>query len=275
MIAPAELFLLFASGLAGGIISGLLGIGGGVIYILIFSLYIQRFSGNTISGPDMVSLLIANSVFALLFAGISGSLRQYKTGNFYWIQVLIIAIPGVVSSVVTAAFIKHIGVYDKQQFAVFFTLVMLPVIARMVWSRNTTNKPEITAKPIYLVAVGAFAGMVTALSGLGGGFIIVPVLSIIFGMPMKKAVSISLGVIASVACCFSIYNLFFTDYTTYDFHWTMGAILFPLVLPVVAGVLIGAPQGVQLSHRLPNHWHRIIFVLFTSGVIVKLLIDFL
>ncbi len=275
MIAPVELLLLFAAGIAGGVISGLLGIGGGVIYVLIFSLYIQRFSGITISGTDMVSLLIANSVFALVFAGISGSLRQYKTGNFHWQPILTIAIPGIASSVITAALIRHVGLYDKREFAVFFTLVMIPVIAKMVWNKKTTSQPEKPTSLTVLVLLGAFAGMVTALSGLGGGFIIVPVLSTLFHMPMKKAVSISLGVIASVAFCFSVYNLTLTDYSIYGFTWSMGAILFPLVLPVVAGVLIGAPQGVQLSHRLPNHWHRIIFVLFTTGVIVKLLIDFL
>lgn len=275
MIDLLDIALLFATGIAGGALAGLLGIGGGIIYVFIFSLFIRSFAATPISSEELVTLLIANTVFALVFAGLSGSIKQYLSHNFFPKSILWIGIPGVIAAVITSVIISYSGIYSKESFAILFALIMIPVILRMLFQEQIKWKKLDGIKPRYFVVTGIIAGTVTALSGLGGGFVIVPVLNGMIGIPIKKTISISLGVIAFVAFFFSLYNLFGISYPQYAFPNTQGSIIFPMVLPVVGGVLIGAPLGVRLSHLLPNKWLRIIFVAFTVTVIIRLLIDFL
>lgn len=275
MIQLPDILLLFATGVAGGALAGMLGIGGGIIYVFIFSLFVRSFATVPIRSEELVTLLIANTVFALVFAGISGSYKQYLNHNFFPKSILWIGVPGVVAALFTSILISYSGVYSKELFAIIFALIMVPVIFRMVFQNKINWKKLDGIKPRYFIITGIIAGSVTALSGLGGGFVIVPVLNGMIGIPIKKTISISLGVIAFVAFFFSLYNLFGIAYPQYAFPYTQGSIIFPMVLPVVAGVLIGAPIGVRLSHALPNKWLRIIFVAFSISVILRLLIDFL
>lgn len=275
MIDALDIALLFATGIGGGILAGLLGIGGGIIYVFIFSLFIRDFSAKPIDSAELVSLLIANTVFALVFAGLSGSIRQYLSKNFFPGSIVLIGLPGVLAAVATSYLITVSGLYTKEIFAVLFSLIMIPVILRMILQDKIPMARLDGIKPKYFVVTGIIAGTVTALSGLGGGFVIVPVLNGMLRIPIKKTVSISLGAIAFVAFFFSLYNLFGIHYPDYAFPYSQGSIIFPMVLPVVGGVLIGAPLGVKISHRIPNKWLRLIFVLFSVIVILRILTDFL
>ncbi len=61
--------LLFLTGIIGGFLAGLLGIGGGPIYVVIFTEFIPKLYGALLSGPETVQLIIANTIFARMFAG--------------------------------------------------------------------------------------------------------------------------------------------------------------------------------------------------------------
>ena len=275
MIEVWDMVLLAIAGLGGGILAGMLGIGGGVIYVLIYSQFIYRFTTVPISGEDLVQLLVANSAFALVFAGIAGSVKQYRLNNFHIRPILWIGIPGILTAILTTLFIEYNSVYSKKEFAVLFTIVMIPVILRMLFQENFKNKGAIKPSVGVLVGTGLFSGLVTALAGLGGGFIIIPVLNGLLRIPIKRTISISLGVIALVAIGFSIFNLAIPVFDHYHLKGAVGAVIFPMALPVVAGVLFGAPLGVQISHRLSHRTIRLIFVAFSLFTIGKIWYDFL
>jgi len=264
------------SGFAGGFIAGLLGIGGGIIYILIFSVFLKRLSAQSIESTDMVQLMISNSLFAIFFAGLSGSYRQWKSHNFYFKPVLVIGLSGIVSAIGIKEILTGMHIYSTHDFAIFFTLLMIPLLFRMFAQKQKEGKTDPEKLSTWkMIITGLISGAASALSGLGGGFILIPILNGFFRIPMKKTVSVSLGIIALVALGYSLFNLFFTSYPQYEFPFTSGAIVLPMVLPVVAGVLIGTPIGVKVSHKLPALALKVLFAVFTIVVISKLLIDFL
>jgi uncharacterized protein len=274
LLSP-DLFLLLSAGFAGGIIAGILGIGGGMIYALIFTHYFKNFKSLIIPDDVLVKILVANSAFALIFVGISGSIKQFLSNNFYLKIVLRIGLGVLFGSIITTILLSYTTFYGKRQFTLFFALIMIPIILKMLFrGNNISDNKSITPKSYYLIITGVVSGIVTALSGLGGGFIMIPVLNGLFKFPMKKAVSVSLGVIAIVAIELTIYNLFFVDFSQYQLPLSKGAVVFPMVLPVAVGVTIGAPIGVKISHKLPNRILRFTFVLFCVIVITKLFVDF-
>ena len=277
MIDLVDVIILFLAGIAGGFLAGLLGIGGGVIYVLIFATYLRLLTDVPIPGDVLVKLTIANSVFALIFAGISGSYKQYKIGNFYPKLILFIGIPGVTSAVIATYLLTLTNLYSKEEFAIVFSILLLPIIARMLFKRkNGISKVVIERYPPALFSlIGFVSGAATAISGLGGGFIIVPILNGVLRFPIKKTISISLGVIATVAMGLSLFNIFYFDYSYLEIPYMYGSISFIMVLPVIGGVLLGAPIGVLISQRLPGFALRVFFVLFCVAVIIKLFIDFI
>jgi len=276
LIDPINIALLVLSGFAGGFIAGLLGIGGGIIYILIFSVFLKRLSAHSIESTDMVQLMISNSLFAIFFAGLSGSYRQWKSHNFYFKPVLVIGISGVLSAIGIKEILTAIRIYSTHDFAILFTILMIPLLFRMFTQKHKEGDTDPEKLGTWkMIATGLISGAASALSGLGGGFILIPVLNGLFRIPMKKTVSLSLGIIAVVAFGYSLFNLFFTSYAQYDFPYISGAIVLPMVLPVVAGVLIGTPIGVRVSHKLSAMALKVLFAVFTIVVISKLLIEFL
>ncbi len=276
MIDPVHIALLVLSGFAGGFIAGLLGIGGGIIYILIFSVFLKRLSAQSIESTDMVQLMISNSLFAIFFAGLSGSYRQWKSHNFYFKPVLVIGLSGIVSAIGIKEILTGMHIYSTHDFAIFFTLLMVPLLFRMFSQKQKVGKTDPEKLSTWkMIITGLISGAASALSGLGGGFILIPILNGYFRIPMKKTVSLSLGTIAVVALGYSLFNLFFTSYPQYAFPLSSGAIVLPMVLPVVLGVLIGTPIGVKVSHKLPALALKVLFAVFTLFVISKLLIEFL
>jgi uncharacterized membrane protein YfcA len=109
---------------------------------------------------------------------------------------------------------------------------------------------------VRLVLVGLGVGFLTGFFGVGGGFLIVPALVVILGLPMHLAVGTSLLAIALNALWGLIGNLRFG---TLD--WT-------LTLLFAAGGVLGVLAGGKLAGRLPDRTLRVAFALLIVGVAV-------
>lgn len=90
------------------------------------------------------------------------------------------------------------------------------------------------------LALGAATGVLTGLLGVGGGFVVVPALTTLLGVPMRTAV----GTSAAIVCASSL-----SGAVTYA---ASGALAWPSLITVGVGALFGAAVGVPLSHRLPE-----------------------
>ncbi|MBX2845818.1 MAG: sulfite exporter TauE/SafE family protein [Saprospiraceae bacterium] len=268
MIGAEEVVLFFITGIVAGISAGLLGIGGGLFYILLFGLYLGKI--DTIESHEVVRLVIANSIFATFFAALSASIKQWRLNNFFFRPVVIIGLVGLIASIGITFLLTKTSFYSRGVFAFVFTLALIPVIIKMIRGNDgkVSNHPDAVPNPKFL-GLGFLSGSATALSGLGGGFVMVPILNGLFKIGIKQATSISIGVIVIVSGATSLYNLFFLGSATLDLQFIQGSIVLPMVLPVVLGVLTGAPLGVLWANRIPEKTIRIIFVIFCLLIILR------
>lgn len=263
---------MVSAGMLGGFLAGLLGIGGGIIYIFIFTEFIVRLYGDIgLTESDMVKMTIANTIFTTTFASLSGVIKHYRMDNFDIKTVLPIAIPASIACILVTYLLTFIT-YSKTTFSILFVILLFPLIYRML----TTKKEEKKISGIhhikkkYFILVGIFSGSMTALSGLGGGFAIVPFLNNLFKVEIHKVVSISLGVIFCVAFSNTIFQLFFNN-TINNIPYTYGSINILLSFPVIIGVLLAAPLGVMASKKLSPYTIRMLFVGFCMLLIIKIL----
>ena len=184
-----------------------------------------------------------------MFAALSGSFKQYRLGNFYPKTFATIGFPAAIVAVLSLMVLDKIN-YSKTHFSVVFILLFLPLLYKML--RDNPNK-KIFSHPYHIKVfllnlTGFISGLVSALAGFGGGFVVIPMLNSLFNIKIRKVISISLGVILISSVLITLYNLFFAQ-VSINIPYKMGTICFALSLPVIAGVLVAAPIGVIVSKR--------------------------
>ncbi len=119
---------------------------------------------------------------------------------------------------------------------------------------------------------GFFAGIVTALSGLGGGVVMTPVFTDVLKISIRKASSISNGVIPLFAIAVGIYNL--GDTPPYKVsEWQVGYIVFPVIIPMILATFIFAPLGVKTAQKTPQATIRLVFAAMVTLVLTKVLYE--
>ncbi len=262
-----EIVILFLCGLISGFFAGLIGIGGGLFYIIIYTYFFQKL--GVTDSDEFVRLIITNSIFSTLFAALAASIKQIRLNNFFPRYVLMIGIPAAVASIGITFLLGKTQVYTKQVFAIAFSIALIPLIWRMLlpYNPNTIKPLSKLPQPLYWLT-GIISGAATALSGLGGSFVMTPLLNGGFRLDIKKIVSIAVGVIVIVALTTSVFNFFTQTFEDTKLKHTIGGLNFPLTLPVIAGVLLAAPFGVQMATKFDRKVLRYIFAAFCIAVIM-------
>ena len=275
------ILMLILAGVAGGFIAGLLGIGGGPIYVLIYYKSLVYYYPELADDNMIIQIVIANSIFSAFFAGFSASVKQYQANNFFGQMVLYICLPAIVTAILVTYAISFVIDYSSQQFTILFSIFLIPLVIKTLFTRelgsNMKNESSLTpprdVNKWYLIGIGLISGVVTSLSGLGGGFVIIPLLNGVLRYPIKRTLSISLGVIALVALILSAFNLFIETQGLADVPYAHGTLVLSFVLPVIIGVIFAAPFGVQLSHKLSPKVLKILFTIFAVLVVANLIFD--
>ena len=260
---------LLGWGLAAGILGAILGIGGGILFVLILPSYLAVLG---IPDSEIVSFTVANSLAATIFTTLSANFQQFRDKGFPWMEIGWISAGGILSSLLLLKFFVNTPFYSKQTFQLLFLLVLVYMLIRMlkgVWQKRTKQpEPEnsqIPNKPI-LAITGLFSGCVSPLTGMGGGIVLVPILHSFCQMPIRRSQSISLGVITITALASSFYNLK-GEPTSIPSVAHAGFLLFPVVGMLSLGGMIGAILGLQFSARLPEKASATLFAIFLVTVL--------
>ncbi|MBW7902097.1 MAG: sulfite exporter TauE/SafE family protein [Rhodocyclaceae bacterium] len=119
----------------------------------------------------------------------------------------------------------------------------------------------------YLL-LGAFAGFMAGLLGLGGGGIMVPILTTIFlaeGFARSEVVHLALGT--------SMAAIVFTSISSLRAHHAHGAVLWNVVRGITPGILLGTFGATFLAARAPTMALTLFFAVFMSYVAVQMLLD--
>ncbi|MFT6849745.1 MAG: putative membrane protein YfcA [Sphingobacteriales bacterium] len=267
-MSTIDIIILLISGCLGGFLAGLLGIGGGIVYVVLFSFYLEKLG---FPQATLVPHIIANSLFAIFFGGLSGIIKQSRNKNFFLKPVLITAIPATLASIGITYFVNKGEWYSPTMFKVFFVCLLTLMAIKIFLFRKDEKieKPEKTSTKKYFIT-GFSGGLIAALSGVGGGVIMVPFLTNFLQIKIRKATSISLGVIVVMAFFTSLYSFFAIPTRVEDIPFTFGLISLPIVIPAAMGSLFGSPLGVTAAGKIKPEYIRLLFIFFISLVIIRM-----
>ncbi|WP_156303056.1 sulfite exporter TauE/SafE family protein, partial [Methylogaea oryzae] len=115
-------------------------------------------------------------------------------------------------------------------------------------------------------AVGAVAGVLSGLFGVGGGVVIVPLLAMVFP---SQGIADELVMVMSVAT--SLASIIATSVSAVAAHQRRGAVQWPWVWRLAPGILSGAAVGAVLAEHLPGRTLKLAFALFLLFVAGRLL----
>jgi len=269
VLAYSDFIILFLLGSVGAFLSGFLGVGGGIVYIPILDYFLSKLG---FSDDNLVKAILANSLFTIIFSGSVSSYKQYKLGNFYPLEIFYTAITGVLAAVLMTVLIKSGTWYSKSVFNYVFASMLLVIALRMFLKRVHISNASNIIKPLGYYVTGFIAGIVTAMSGLGGGVVMTPAFTDVLKMDIKKASAISNGVIPVFALAVGILNLSTSSIQKLN-EWQVGYIVFPIVIPMILSTFIIAPLGVIASQKANQHTIRMVFASFISIVFIKTLLS--
>jgi uncharacterized membrane protein YfcA len=117
-------------------------------------------------------------------------------------------------------------------------------------------------------AVGAVAGVLAGLLGIGGGLVIVPMLVYCFTRQ-----GLSYDLIMHMALGTSMASIIFTAFSSFYSHHKRGAVQWTIVRRIVLGILVGTFLGSWIASSLSTNFLKSLFVLFLYYVAVQLLSD--
>ncbi len=277
-------FLLLGLGGLVGVLSGMFGVGGGFLMTpLLFFIGIP---------PAVAVATEANQIVASSFSGVLAHLRR-KTVDFKMGTVLMLGgLWGAAIGVVLFNYLKSLGQVDllvKLCYVVFLGIIgalmffeSLRAIRRTSrnlappkksrqrgWVQKLPLKMRFRTSGLYIsiippLVVGVFVGILAAIMGVGGGFIMVPAMIYILGMPTKVVVGTSLYQI-----------IFVTAFTTLLHATTNYTVDVALAVLLLVGGVIGAQFGTQIGTRLKAEQLRILLAIMVLMVCGKLALDLL
>jgi uncharacterized protein len=217
-----------------GLSLGLLGSGGSILTVPVL-VYLVGESDK---------LAIAESLAIVGGISLFGAIPYALKRQVDWRSVAVFGIPGVIGTYLGAALSQYVsGVFQLTLFAV----VMLLAAVMMFRPVKTTDAPAVphARSPLKIGLEGLAVGTLTGLVGVGGGFLIIPALVLLGGLPMSLAVGTSLLIIAmkSFAGFYKYFHLLGSQ--GISMHWTLIGLF---IVIGVAGSFLGARIGKSVSN---------------------------
>lgn len=166
---------------------GLLGGGGTILTVPIF----------VYAGKMEADMAIAMSLVIVGLVSLIGSLKFLKQGFVNKRLVLLFTIVGIPTALIGARFTSRVSTQHLLlTFGLLMCIVALVLLMKSLWERDSDQPPVCRPSILLSLSVGAGIGFLTGFLGVGGGFLIVPAISILMRCSLHTAIGTSLAIIA-------------------------------------------------------------------------------
>lgn len=245
----AQFALDLALGFGIGLSLGLMGGGGSLLTVPALVYLVGQTSQTAVT--TSLAIVGANSLMGASFHRAQGTLDWKVALTFGGAGMLVAYLSAGLSRMMPEAFLL-----------VAFALIML-LVGGLMLTRTSIDSVEMS-KPRSLpvvIASGAGVGLMTGILGIGGGFLIVPALVMLVGLPMQMAVGTSLIIIAM------------NSLAGFLGHAGDGSLNITMTVIFTAAGLVGTFAGARLNKRLPAVKLQKVFAWFVILLAIFLLYD--
>ncbi len=246
--------LLGLLGLVAGFISGLLGIGGGIIMAPLLLYLPPLFCASVFSMQEVAGLTIVQGLTACVVGALTHRRFNFVSGRLTgWMGAFIF-----VAALIGGAGAGYIP--ERMLLALFAGLALIAAILIFVPRVSDSETPDIEAfsfSRLRAVAVAGSVGILGGLVGQGGSFILIPLMTSFMQIPTRIAIGSNLAII------------FLSSLATFLGKALTGQILWPFALPIVLAVVPAAYLGGRMSCRMPVARLRLLLAVCIIGAVLK------
>ncbi|PIQ27347.1 hypothetical protein COW36_15615 [bacterium (Candidatus Blackallbacteria) CG17_big_fil_post_rev_8_21_14_2_50_48_46] len=251
-------FLLMGS--LAGLLSGLLGIGGGLILVPML----------TLAGIGLHQA-VGMSLLYILITGFSGALTHFRQGHLKLDLAFFLALGGCIFSYLGTRF-SHL--LPEAWLSWLFT-ALVAVIMGLFWKRmrhqeSGERKPfRLASGRVIAVLIGSLAGLLSGIFGVGGGFVMTPLLNILLPLSVEESIGTSLAAIVMISAAGAASHFFVGDL----FSVLQAQ---PLAMLFLGGAgALSAPWGARLTRVFsPRQLQAGLFILMGLVAVYMLLFGF-
>lgn len=249
-----------------GFLAGLLGIGGGLVIVPVLSYILLHF--NVLPTEQIIVTAIATSLASILFTATSSAIAHHKNNNVPWSIAPWIML-GVALGALISGFIA--ALLPEAVVRLVFAISVVLIALRMIFSRsNDTATVRTMPNKGLLTFFTALIGGLSAMIGIGGGALLVPLLTF-FSVNMKKAIGCasasgivialfgSVGYISSGSAYFALADGF------------AGFVYLPALVGIVCTSWFTAPLGAKATQHLPVSTIKKLFAVLLLAMAANML----
>ena len=267
MFEPVTLLLTVATGVVAGVLAGLLGIGGGVVIV---PALLVVFAAAGVDPAVRVQLAVGTSLATIVLTSISSAWSHHRKGALH-LRLALSFLPGLLIGAVAGA---RLAIWmSGATLQLVFGVFLVSIAARMVFGRTPDEPRPRTMRWWERLAGGLVIGGISAMVGIGGGVLSVPLFLLAAGLTIHHAVGTApaLGLVLSVVgtATYVVSGLAQPALPPGSLGYVA---LFPAAV-ISAGTVTCAPVGAWLAHRSPRRTLELAFALLLILVAAKLVWD--
>lgn len=257
-----ELGVFLLLGCVIGLISGLLGVGGGTVVVPTVVFFLATIGVE----PGMIMKVALGTSFAVVgITSLSSVIAHQRRGSVIWPVVGLVGIGAMIGVSIGS---RVVSMMSDLVLQIFFCVFLAYTIINMIRSAAKKEAETVASfpKPLY-VLVGSAIGFVSSFVGIGGGVMIVPVLSKI-GYKIKNAIASSSAVGMFMATAGALSALYFGYGAEGVPEGSVGFIYMPAMIGLSLTSIVFAPMGAKLVYVLPVKRIRQIFAGFLTLILI-------
>ncbi|HEX2165717.1 MAG TPA: sulfite exporter TauE/SafE family protein [Longimicrobiales bacterium] len=261
-MTAAALLALIIVGFAVGFLAGLVGIGGGVLIVpfLYFFYAHAAWSGVSISPSLHATVAHATSLFIIIPTALAGTATYARNGLVAWRSVLPIAVFSMLSAAIAAKLASNMP--PELLKVAFGTFLVFTGIQLLTKRASTVSGPART-NMLAAGATGALVGIFSALLGVGGGLIALPMLMYVVRLDIRHIAATSLAIVAFAATAGTLTYMVDGAGLAGLPPGHIGYVHIAAALPMLPGAVLAARWGARLNQRIDaTKLRRIFAVMF-------------
>jgi uncharacterized membrane protein YfcA len=259
------LFLYLALGASAGLLAGLLGVGGGLVIVAALAWLLPT---QGVPAGQVMHVALATSLASIVLTGLSSARAHAGRGSVLWPTVWRL-VPGlIIGGVVGAMFAASLASETLRYVVAGFCLLAGTQLA----FGTPRAKVERSDAPVsaWLTAAGGAIGALSAVVGIGGGSLTVPMLVWLGVRPVRAVGTSSACGVAIALSSAASYALLVPPAPLLP--GSVGYVYLPAAFGIALASVLLAPAGARLAHRLTGPALKRVFAVFLYLVGVSLLV---
>ncbi len=260
------ILLILGLGLVAGFVAGFVGVGGGIIMVPVL---LELYRSWGVPAEPVVQAAMGTSLGVAVFSVGSSIIRHGRQKRVYWRLVPFLA-PGSLAGGWLAARVaaRLPGIYLQLGLAVLMTIAAV----RMLTDKSPVGGNHRDIRWWQGLLVGLGVGLVAGMSGLAGGIVLVPALSLLLGLPAGWLAGTSSAVIIFSSLAAALGYLTATPAVAPGAGFT-GFVALPVVALLAVSAVPAAQLGAWVNRRVRGIVFRRIFAVLMLVVVVRLVLS--